>query len=139
METRKKYTILAGLAYIPGRCGAVEIQQILDKVLSEFDIQLQTDIVGIITDEPNVMKRFGQESPTEMVLCMNHTTHLAVMDVMYRQIDIYENDVSSDSESVYDLEDDFCVTDELENATNVSIRRDLKNVLKKTRKIVKYF
>ncbi|CAH2108357.1 unnamed protein product [Euphydryas editha] len=67
------------------------------------------------------MKRFGQESPV-MDLCMNHTIQLAVMDVMYRQIDDYETDASSNSGLDYDLEDDFCVTDELENATNKAER-----------------
>jgi hypothetical protein len=53
----------------PGKCGATETREIVEKRLEEFGRSFQQHIAAVTSDGPNVMVKFGRESPTEMVLC----------------------------------------------------------------------
>lgn len=121
-----------GLTFIPGKCGAPETRIIVDTVLADFNINFEHDIVAATSDGPNVMKKFGRESPAEMVLCMNHAIHLAVTDVLYRQRTSDTASEESDSES-YDSDHDIV------ERSSREIRPDLKRVLEDTRLIVNLF
>lgn len=55
----KKFWSL-GLVPIHGSMTAENCLRILKERLSEFDISLDTDIVAIVTDGPNVMNQFGR-------------------------------------------------------------------------------
>ncbi|KAJ2946728.1 hypothetical protein O0L34_g12787 [Tuta absoluta] len=130
-----------GLTYIPGKCGSSETRTIVDTVLTEFGISFERDIVATTSDGPNVMKKFGRESPAEMVLCMNHAIHLAVTDVLYRKRATSVKDSSDSEESDSDSYDDsdrgfVQLVDDIQNR---DIRPDLKKVLEDTRKIVNVF
>lgn len=99
------------------------------------------------------MKKFGRESPAEMMLCINHAIHLAVMDVLYKKEKICETEVESESsESEYsesesrdliiDVEDVNINEDEADQrfyTRDIAIRPDFKEVLNDTRRIVKLF
>lgn len=37
-----------------------------------------------------VMQKFVRVSSTEMMLCINHTVHLAVIDVIYKRKNYYK-------------------------------------------------
>ncbi|KAJ2941580.1 hypothetical protein O0L34_g14633 [Tuta absoluta] len=130
-----------GLTYIPGKCGSSETRTIVDTVLKEFGISFKRDIVATTSDGPNVMKKFGRESPAKMVLCMNHAIHLAVTDVLYRKRATSVKDSSDSEESDSDSYDDsdrgfVQLVDDIQNR---DIRPDLKKVLEDTRKIVNVF
>lgn len=58
-----------GVVYILGKCGARETREIVEKRLEEFGRSFEQHIVAVTSDGPNVMVKFGRESPTEMVLC----------------------------------------------------------------------
>lgn len=134
-ENGKVYNL--GLTYIPGKCGASETRKIVETILTEFNIDFERDIVAVTSDGPNVMKKFGRESPAEMVLCMNHAIHLAVTDVLYTEKTAGEcesNSEESDSDS-----DCYEYDEHSEVITNRDIRPDLKNILEETRKIINLF
>ncbi|XP_048485330.1 uncharacterized protein LOC125490371 [Plutella xylostella] len=80
------------------------------------------------------MKKFGRESPAEMVLCMNHAIHLAVTDVLYCEKTSETESEESDSD-LYDSYEDFAQSEN----RNRDIRPDLNKVLKETRIIVNLF
>ncbi|GBP18471.1 hypothetical protein EVAR_93876_1 [Eumeta japonica] len=58
---------------------------ILKERLSKFDISLETDIVAIVTDAPNVMIKVGRLVCGEQQLCLAHGVNLAVCDVLYKK------------------------------------------------------
>lgn len=74
-----------GLVFIPGKCGAVEVRDMVLKHLDKFGLKLERHNVACTTDSAAVMQKFGRESPTEMMLCINHALHLAVIDVIYKR------------------------------------------------------
>lgn len=55
-----------GFVYIPGKCGAVEVRQIVEERLKHFGVKFESDVVAVTSDGPNVMKKFGKENPCEM-------------------------------------------------------------------------
>ncbi|EFA04789.1 hypothetical protein TcasGA2_TC014838 [Tribolium castaneum] len=56
-----------GLVYIPGQCRATETREIGENRLEEFSVCFAQDVVAVTSDGPNVMVKFGRESPTEMI------------------------------------------------------------------------
>lgn len=55
------------------------------------------NIVVVTSDEPNVMKKFGRESPCEIVLCLNHAIRLSVLDTFCKKIEKAKTNDSIDS------------------------------------------
>lgn len=105
-----------------------------------------TDIVAATTDGAAVMCKFGRLICATSLHqeCYNHAIHLAVIDVLFKQIFVvlHQNDESeSEGESSivdedYDSDDD----DEGENEPCAyEIRADFNEILKTIRKIVKLF
>lgn len=140
-----------GLVYIPGKCGAKETKEIVEKRLQEFGLCFEQDIVAVTSDGPNVMVKFGRESPTEMVLCLNHAIHLSVIATfckretdenvidMSMDQDLNQNQISSDEESEDDAD---CIDDcVLESASteNVGYIQNIQQALTETRALVTLF
>jgi hypothetical protein len=135
-----------GLVYIPGKCGASETRQIVETRLEEFGLCFEKDVVAVTSDGPNVMIKFGRESPTEMVLCLNHAIHLSV-------IATFSNKNSTDDESsddarlstIQELDEnsdtDEDGDDELEPETSRTTHypQNIDKALKETRDLVKLF
>lgn len=133
-----------GLTFIPGRCGAKETRQIVESLLTEYNISFEQHIVAATTDGANVMKKFGHESPATMMLCINHAIHLAVTDVLYKRNQTHQDEVPITQEDVEisgSDGDDFSFSNEEEDSMTCSEiqRPDLKKVLDETRRIVKLF
>lgn len=74
-----------GLVYIPGKCGAAEVREIVEERLKYFGVNFEHYVLAVTSDGPNVMKKFGRESPCEMVLCVNHAIHLAILDTFCKK------------------------------------------------------
>ncbi|GBP35309.1 hypothetical protein EVAR_20682_1 [Eumeta japonica] len=129
------------LVYIPGQCRAVEIKEIIKHRLEEFDLYFEQDVVAVTSDGPNVMVKFGRENPTEMVLCLNHAVHLAVLETFCKKNETNENFTSnqdsdnlSGEESEYD--EDNC---DLEPEIRTNYTQNIDKALQDTRALVKLF
>ncbi|GBP70320.1 hypothetical protein EVAR_52339_1 [Eumeta japonica] len=130
-----------GLVYIPGQCRAVEIKEIIKHRLEEFGLYFEQDVVAVTSDGPNVMVKFGRENPTEMVLCLNHAVHLAVLETFCKKNETNENFTSnqdsdnlSGEESEYD--EDNC---DLEPEIRTNYTQNIDKALQDTRALVKLF
>ncbi|GBP18388.1 hypothetical protein EVAR_14781_1 [Eumeta japonica] len=84
VHSYKKFWNL-GLVPIYGNMTAENCLRILNERLSKFDISLETDIVAIVTDGPNVMIKVGRLVCAEQQLCLAHGINLAVCDVLYKK------------------------------------------------------
>lgn len=128
-----------GLIYIPSKCGAEETRKIVEDTLLRFKLNFEKHIVATISDGPNVMKKFGRESPSEMILCMNHAIHLGVVDTFYKEKEV---STTSSVSSCDDSEDEFMdnsTDDETNYETNYQPIHEIKRVLDETRFLVKLF
>lgn len=95
VHSYKKFWSL-GLVPIYGNMTAENCLRILKERLSKFDISLETDIVAIVTDGPNVMIKVGRLVCTEQQLCLAHGVNLAVCDVLYKKHNYLQDSPTSD-------------------------------------------
>ena len=89
-----------GMITIVGRMTAERIVEAVELKLCEFGLNLKTDIVSVVTDGASVMKKFGKLIPCEQNLCLAHTIHLAVCDVLYKKQKHNTDDFDSESEEM---------------------------------------
>lgn len=108
------------------------------KKLKDFRLDL-SDIVGTTTDGAAVMVKFGSLLDSHHQQCLNHGIHLAIMDVLFKRVNIadtvyksdenndeIENDEASDiSNDEDDLDDVFKFEFELRDVTD-DFRPDIK-------------
>lgn len=73
-----------GLIRIVGSMSAQSCFQLLTSKLDEFNISIQNDVIGVTTDGPSIMVRFGTFFEAEHQLCLAHAVQLAVIDVFYK-------------------------------------------------------
>lgn len=64
-----------GLAYILGKCGAIETRKIVETCLQEFELSFEHIISLPSLAMDRMSKKFGRESSCEMVFCLNDTIH----------------------------------------------------------------
>lgn len=144
-----------GLVFIPGQCRATETRQIVEDRLKEFGLCFEQDVVAVTSDGPNVMVKFGRESPAEMVLCLNHAIHLSVLATFCNKNDTSEVDVteptnqaleqnisgqdsdSDDDDEIFLFDDGELNPDITNNAPQYT--QNINKVLKETRALVKLF
>ncbi|GBP55622.1 hypothetical protein EVAR_35857_1 [Eumeta japonica] len=74
-----------GLARIFGSMSSESCVQLLKEKLSEFDLSLDNDIVGITTDGASVMKKVGRLIEPLQQLCYAHGVQLGITDVIYKK------------------------------------------------------
>ena len=72
-----------GLTALHGSMTAKRILETVNSRLSEFDLNLENDIISISTDGTAVMTCAGRSSPTHQQLCLAHGIQIAVIDVLY--------------------------------------------------------
>lgn len=138
--------------------------RILQERLSKFDISLETDIVAIVTDGPNVMIKVGRLVCTEQQLCLAHGINLAVCDVLYEKHNYLQDsptsddtinepavtvDYMDDSHDEHHLEDLDCPESGLivmsqtdlapEHVPELTQYENINELIKKIRKVVVYF
>lgn len=163
VHSYKKFWNL-GLVPIYGSMTAENCLRILKERLSEFDISLETDIVAIVTDGPNVMIKVGRLVCTEHQLCLAHGINLAVCDVLYEKHNYLQHsptsddtlnepavtvDYMDDSDDEHDLEDLDCPESGLivmsqndlapEHVPELTQYENINKLIKKIRKVVVYF
>ncbi|KAL0859841.1 hypothetical protein ABMA27_010181 [Loxostege sticticalis] len=137
-----------GLIYIPGKCGAEETKKMVEDTLKRFQLDFEKHIVATTSDGPNVMKKFGRESPSEMILCLNHAIHLGVVDTFYKKRQA--TSAVSSSEDTDDSDDEIMenknssddeADDNASYDTNFRLQPidEIKRVLDETRSLVKLF
>lgn len=140
-----------GLVFISGQCRATETRQIVEDRLREFGLCFEEDIVAVTSDGPNVMVKFGRESPAEMVLCLNHAIHLSVLATFCKKNDTSEVDVTETTNPALEQnisgqesdDDEFFVFDgedlESDITNNALYTQNINKVLEETRALVKLF
>lgn len=74
-----------GLARIFGSMPSESCVQLLKEKLSEFDLSLDNDIVGITTDGASVMKKVGRLIEPLQQICYAHGIQLGITDVIYKK------------------------------------------------------
>lgn len=136
-----------GLVFIPGKCGAAEVRQIVEERLKHFGVKFGSDVVAVTSDGPNVMRKFGRESPCEMVLCVNHAIHLAILDTFCKKQSVVTvaRNASYSSDNEHSSSDEASNTDN-DDESNISneepipqIIDDINNVMTETRSIIRFF
>lgn len=85
-----------GLIRVKGSMPATQCIKLLKEKLSMFGLNLDNDIVCIVTDGASVMTKTGKLINAQHQLCLAHGIQLAVLDILYkkciRQTDDDNND-----------------------------------------------
>ncbi|XP_062552035.1 uncharacterized protein LOC134217293 [Armigeres subalbatus] len=128
-----------GLIPISGSLPAEKIVALVKSAVEGFGLK-PNDVFGATTDGAAVMIKFGKSSGYMHQLCYNHGLHLAVCDVLYKNVPnelIPQDDEESDDD--YDDSDE-----EYENEDNVIsdaglYRSSFSVTLKQIRKVIRIF
>lgn len=140
-----------GLIRMHGSGTAEHCIRLVETRLANFDLDLETDIIGITTDGASVMVKLGKLVSCYQQLCFAHGIQLAVIDILYKKknetnVELTgqtstnldsdnDDDDDEDMEEMND-EDDLVVTVERQPAEVIS---NYSDVIKKVRKVVKIF
>lgn len=133
-----------GLITIKEKCTAEKIKELVKNTLDTFGVNLEKDIVASTNDGASAMIKYCSLITAETQLCYNHAIHLAVLKVMYKNIDNFDNEKSDDEND--DLHEDEVYEQENENLvffvekleSNVLIS-NIKLAIYEMRKVVKFF
>lgn len=145
-------SINLGLIRIFNSCSATQLVEKVEHHLNLFNLDFKNHIVGSTSDGASLMVKFGKESPVIFTLCLNHTIHLAVCDILYKkkqsgiqneenvQNSEYEEDDGSENDTVEDFseendDDEAEEKDEFELTQLCEVYCNIEGV----RKITKYF
>lgn len=144
-----------GLIRIHGSCTAEHCISLIKERLNNFDLDLETHIIGMTTDRASVMKKIGKLMPCYQQLCYAHGIQLAVVDVLYKNNTNKGHEIcSSQNEEVIssvDLHEDD--NDDYNNETNeqgltvtvdqppgeLILISNYNDLINKVRKVVKIF
>ena len=105
-----------GLIRVYGSMNAEKCIDVLKTRLKEHNVDIDTDIVAIVTDGPNVMVRVGKIIEAEHQLCLVHGIHLAVCDVLYKKSSTPMSDTEAPLKETQDIVDE---TDDHEDEENI--------------------
>ena len=67
-----------------GSFPAEKIGDLVENILSVFNLSIKEHIIASATNEASVMKKFGRLRVIEHQLCYAHGLHLAVCEVLYK-------------------------------------------------------
>lgn len=141
---RKCYNL--GLVRIEGSCDSIKTKQIIATKLEYFNISW-SDITAVTCDGAGVNIKFGRESDSEMVICINHSIHLAILDAIIRNKKSDINNSNSNNTNFriendnYDesSNDSIEETNDVENVEIGFCDSKLHDCIEATRSIVKFF
>ena len=108
--TEKVVSLLVWFAF----WGSLKTEKPIELVhgrLSKFNLDLDTDIVGTITDGASVMMKFGRDTTPLHIACLAHAIHLCICDVLYRKKSMTMSD-GDDISRVNEVESDQTNDDE---------------------------
>jgi hypothetical protein len=112
---------------------------------------LETDVVAIVTDGPNIMLKVGKLIAAEHQVCFAHGIHLAVCDILYNKKNLDESknesaiaSLDDDDEADENVEDVDCresglIIETDQNVPDLTNDQNINEVIKKVRKVVLYF
>ena len=129
-----------GLVRIHGSMDTKKAIRLVEDRLNCFGLDLNTDIVAMITDGASLIVKFGKETSPLHVICYAHAIHLAICDVLYKRQPsaAFSDDLDSDSASAEEEgTDDEKQAEKVDKAPTLS--PDIQFIVKKVRKIVKIF
>lgn len=132
-----------GLVRIKGSHTAEDCLESLQRMLADFGISLDEDVVGLTTDGSNVMQEIAGLSPAEHQRCYAQGLRLAVLDVIYTEKK-YKAEASSKQE-INDSEDDIepygddNEREDDETQGRMELIPQFQQVIDKVRRIVKLF
>lgn len=135
-----------GLVRIFGSMLSESCIELLSEKLSEYEISLEEDVVGITTDAASVMVKVGKPIKPLHQLCYAHGIQLGITDVIYKKSN---QDEDSFREEEYNADYDG-VTENDEHDDDIGFRFSLpfrqvdltpeyRSIISKLRKLVKLF
>lgn len=141
-EEKKHWSL--GLVKLTGSINSTRIAEIVSKRLNEFGLDLDNHIVGCTTDGASVMIKFGREIKPYHQICIAHTIHLAVCDILYnKKLEVLteENieDSDNDDEDHDSQENNLIFENNDENVSHLEFNENYRELIEKIRKIVKIF
>ena len=139
-----------GLVRVTGSCPAETMIELFTKRLSEFGLDMKTDIIATTTDGASSMKKFGRKTDPVHFQCYAHALQLAIQKVLYvpkkkkileeeRNVEL-EEDLAyeqSDNDSEYDddNEDGLNFEEEIED----EVIKEYFDLIELIRKMVRKF
>lgn len=133
-----------GLIRIQSSCPAQTMVELVGKRLEEFDLDIHHDIIVVISDGAAVMIRFASLINAFLIICMNHTIHLAITDVFYKRCTEPTIDTEEDEDDClenFDDDEDLELGPEEENDDNIAYEESasFRDTLTKLRTVAKLF
>lgn len=139
-----------GLVRIDGSLPAEKCVELLRTTLQFFGLNLETDLISIMTDGASMMKKVAKLLDIHQQLCFAHGIQLAVIDVLYKQANClaesYETHFIIEKNESSEIEEDFA--DESDKYENLFINdftgpqiteKNTRPLVLKVRRIVTLF
>ena len=128
-----------GLARIIGSATSENCLNVVESTLKTFGIEFKNDIVCIITDGCNVMKRIGNLiKPVNQQLCFAHAIQLAITDVLYSKEE--ETTQASVEQDVVDEQDELQAEELISSIFEpMNLNPKYKQLIQKVRSLVSKF
>jgi hypothetical protein len=139
-----------GMIHVQGTMPATKAVQLVKAKLQEFGLNLDSDIIGSVTDGASVMKKFGKDTKPIHQQCYVHGIQLAVCDILYKklppssafQVDGEEDQEIDDAEEEYELDEDleagFVISQDTDQVIP-DLAPAYTNIIAKVRKLVRIF
>lgn len=128
-----------GIFRIFGSCPAVDMVINIENHLQSFGISMKKDLVSSTLDAASINRKFIRLIDAIGQLCLNHGLHLGVCDTLYpKKSEVIVNEKIASDES--NENDEFDENNDVEMmAEDLVYEMDYPELLKKVRKIVKFF
>jgi hypothetical protein len=95
---------------IRGTCSADVMCELVEEHLNDFGLDACSDIVAATGDGAAVMIAFGERMTFEFMICLNHTIHLAVLEIVFPKkthVEIDSDDEEDCMGEVFFPDDDY--------------------------------
>ena len=109
-----------GMIRVWGSQTAETLLKIVELRLAEFGLSVDPDVVAMVTDGASIMRKLGRLASCEHVVCLAHTIHLVVGDVLYKKKKKGSDAEEECDESADEVEDSFSGTESEEEACEES-------------------
>ena len=128
-----------GLIRVKGSIITERVIELVQERLHEYALFLNDDIVSTITDGASIMMKFGCETEPLHFSCLAHAIHLSVCNVLYRETlkQISSNCTANDESDGEENFDEHGSDEEQQNCFHII--PEIKEIIKKVRKIIKIF
>ena len=129
----KDYFQSLGIIRILGSMSAKSALRLLKTRLEEFGLDLQKNVVGMMSDGAIMMMKMGRDSRILHVTCLAHAIHLCVCDIIYKPLEARKKSLEPEVlEEDYDLDSD----DGDDNDDNINNNEEMTKVAPEFDKIV---